>query len=98
MVSMYWTALLLLAGTLPLSAQVFEVASIKLGDPASPESSIHPGAGMVRIKGMTLKGLIVFAYNVKEYQVGGGPKWLDGDRYDITAKLENEGMPAAQGA
>jgi bla regulator protein blaR1 len=67
---------------------VFEAASIKLGDPASPETSTHWSAGMVRIKGMTLKGLIVSAYEVREYQVAGGPKWLDGDRYDITAKLE----------
>ena len=67
----------------------FEVATIK---PASPDSQgrfirIEPG-GRVRVTGMTLKDLIVFAWGVQPYEVMGGPNWIDSDRYDINAKPE----------
>jgi uncharacterized protein (TIGR03435 family) len=65
----------------------FEAASIKLSDPVSPETSWNSAPGMLRIRGMTLKNLIVTAYGVKEYQVTGGPKWVDGTRYDIIGKF-----------
>jgi bla regulator protein blaR1 len=84
-------------GTAYAQTAVFEAASIKLGDPASPETSTHFSAGMVRIKGMTLKGLINYAYDLEDYQITGGPKWVDRDRYDITAKLELEAGKAPAG-
>jgi uncharacterized protein (TIGR03435 family) len=34
----------------------------------------------------TLKSLIRIAYQVKDDQVTGGPKWLDSDRYSVVAK------------
>jgi len=80
---------ILLLGAAAAAGQVFEVASIKPGDPASPESSWSEGNGEVKIRNMTLQKLILFAYTVKEYQVSGGPKWLDGDRFTIVARLEN---------
>jgi uncharacterized protein (TIGR03435 family) len=84
-------------------AQTFDAASIKLADPVSPESSMHWGPGQLHIRGMSLKGLILSAYDVKPYQVLGGPKWLDTDRYDIVAKMEapargRDGQPRIQAA
>lgn len=71
----------------------FEAASIKLADPVSPETSWNSGPGMLRIHGMTLKNLVVAAYNVKDYQVTGGPKWVDATRFDILGKLAAGGSP-----
>jgi uncharacterized protein (TIGR03435 family) len=39
---------------------------------------------------MTLKNLIVMAYGVQENMIGGGPKWADGQRFDIVAKAPSE--------
>jgi uncharacterized protein (TIGR03435 family) len=38
------------------------------------------------MQNQTLRSLVWSAYSVREYQVLGGPKWLDTDRYDINAK------------
>src|SRR5579864_6810440 len=67
----------------------FEVASIK---PSGPDDrrvmiQIQPGGGF-RTAGSTLKMLLTFAYDVREFQISGGPGWINTDRYDITAKSD----------
>ncbi|MGH9439187.1 MAG: TIGR03435 family protein, partial [Terriglobia bacterium] len=65
----------------------FEVASIK------PDKSggrnigvrISPG-GRIHANNVSLKILIEMAYDVKDFQLTGGPKWTDSTRYDIEAK------------
>jgi uncharacterized protein (TIGR03435 family) len=79
--------LLLLAAA--AAAQVFEVATIKPGDPTSPESGWSEGNGELHIRNTPLRGLVLYAYNVKAYQLSGGPKWIDDEGYTIVAKLEN---------
>ena len=37
-------------------------------------------------RGVTLKQLTALAYGVQEYQVSGGPKWMNKDRWSIEAK------------
>src|SRR5207244_2701163 len=32
--------------------------------------------------------LIMFSYDLRPFQMQGGPGWLDNDKYDITAKME----------
>lgn len=32
--------------------------------------------------------LLAMAYNVKDFEISGGPTWLDSERYDINAKAE----------
>jgi bla regulator protein blaR1 len=70
----------------------FEVASIKPSDPDARGRmlSLQPGGGL-RVTGWTLKGLITFAYDVRDFQVSGGPGWIDSTRYDIQAKAERSG-------
>jgi len=67
----------------------FEVASIKPNatDDHRVSIQIQPGGGL-RATGVSLKFLITFAYDVREFQVSGGPGWMDSDRYDIMAKSE----------
>jgi uncharacterized protein (TIGR03435 family) len=69
------------------TAPVFEVASVK---PSSPDARmldfrVQPG-GRLDVMNQTLRIIIMQAYNVKGYQLAGGPSWLDTDRFDIEAK------------
>jgi bla regulator protein BlaR1 len=75
------------SGTQPLT---FEVASIKPsgGDDRRTMIQIQPGGGF-RASGMTVKMLLTQAYDVREFQVSGGPSWINTKRYDITAKSEH---------
>jgi bla regulator protein BlaR1 len=69
----------------------FETASVKPSDPAKPESFWNMSPGRLTVRNMSLKSLVMAAYSVKQYQVTGGPKWVDSDRFDILAKLEGGG-------
>jgi bla regulator protein blaR1 len=76
----------------PQQSLSFEVASIKSSPqncgPAGPCPSMirrEPGGGM-RVAGMSLKMLIGFGYNVREFQIIGGPSWINTERFDINAK------------
>ncbi len=40
-------------------------------------------------RNVTTKSLIEFAYNVKDYQLSGGPSWVGSNRYNIEAKVED---------
>jgi uncharacterized protein (TIGR03435 family) len=82
--------------------QVFEVSSIK-PHPVAVNQPImkNPDRNPIRISGnrveltmIGLKGLVMAAYNVKEYQVSGGPAWaarID-SLWDITAKTPGDGQ------
>jgi uncharacterized protein (TIGR03435 family) len=88
---------------LAAQAQSFEVASIKLRPPAvdapvfkNPDvSPIFISGNRIAMQMIGLKGLIMAAYNVKEYQVSGGPAWASGPQnlYDIAAKSNGDGEP-----
>ena len=72
----------------------FEVASIK---PAAPDARgrfirMLPG-GRVNITNMPLKDMIVLAWRIQPFQVIGGPKWIESERYDIVAKPETKPGP-----
>jgi uncharacterized protein (TIGR03435 family) len=64
----------------------FEVASIKPADPAANGSSTRTSQGRLTMTNVTLKRCIQIAYRIQEYQVSGGPNWLDTARFDIVAK------------
>jgi uncharacterized protein (TIGR03435 family) len=69
----------------------FEVASVRLnrsGD-FSSSASRFPG-GRITITNNTLKDLIRYAYDLKDYQVFGGPGWIHSERYDIAAKADGD--------
>src|SRR5262249_41586954 len=66
-----------------------EVASIKPTPPANIDKGsmtlFLPGGGF-RTTNATLKSLVALAYGLQDYQVSGGPKWVETDRFDIDAK------------
>lgn len=73
--------------------QSFDAASIKPAKPGTRGYSIQPLPGRVSAQNVTLKLLIAEAYHVYDFQISGGPKWLDDDRYDVEAKAAGEATP-----
>jgi uncharacterized protein (TIGR03435 family) len=70
----------------------FEVASVKPADPDSRRGldfRTAPG-GSLTVTNLTLQALIQEAFGVKRYQIAGGPKWMDSDRFDIAAKAAGD--------
>ena len=82
---------------LALCAQQFEVASVKSSAPDARGSTFNftTGGGLT-IKNGTLKGMIESAYEVRDFQIEGGPGWVNSDRYDIFAKSEYGEAPAGR--
>ena len=72
----------------------FEVASVKPAEPQPPgqmriRMSGGPGTpdpGQLTYTNVSLKNVMMNAYDVKGYQIN-GPNWLDGERFDIVAKI-----------
>lgn len=79
----------------PSRELTFDVASVKPHARIEANSSLNwsPG-GRLDAENVTVRGLITFAYRIRDAQLIGGPDWLDTDRYDIHAKAP-DGEPAA---
>ena len=76
--------------TCPGFAQLsFEVASIKPADPDTRGTFIQfmPGGGL-KMSGTTLRNMITFAYDVRDFQVSGGPGWIGNERFDVMARAD----------
>jgi uncharacterized protein (TIGR03435 family) len=67
----------------------FETATIKMTDAkgGGGHSNENDKPGLFR-GSMTLKSYIMTAYNVRDFQVTGGPNWIDDTTYEILGKLE----------
>src|SRR5277367_2000240 len=68
----------------------FEAASIK---PPGPREGIDMNtfpSGRLEATNVTLKQLIEAAFSFKPYLVLGGPAWLGSDRFDVSAKADEE--------
>ncbi len=69
----------------------FEVASIKRNTSGSPNMDVSaPPGNRFNAENVPLRFLIRVAYDVKDFQIAGGPAWINSDRYDITAKSESD--------
>ena len=75
-----------LAAQQPVPQPKFEIASVKPSDPASRGQFRYLPGGRVTIRGVNLRLLIQQAYDVRDFQIVGGPDWIGSDRYDIDAK------------
>jgi uncharacterized protein (TIGR03435 family) len=79
----------------PASNIAFEAASIKpSASPRDdePASMVMPGGRYVATN-MTLRALVRTAYSVQTTQVLGGPPWMDSERFDVVATV-NQNIPA----
>jgi uncharacterized protein (TIGR03435 family) len=52
----------------------------------SPSVSMRPRELLV--KNTTLRSLIRMAYQLHDFQITGGPAWIDSDRYDLAVKMD----------
>ncbi len=70
----------------------FEVATIKPSSPASEGARFffQPG-GKLSIANRTLREIIANTYQVRDFQVTGGPSWIDSDHFDVEAKIGEPG-------
>jgi len=80
----------------PEPSPAFEVASVK---PSSPNTSSPLGAipmvipaanGRFTATNVPLRLLVRMAYGVQDFQIDGGPSWQMSQRFDITAKAEDD--------
>jgi len=75
---------------LPPAPTEFDVASIHpSAADETPVMRVFP-SGQMDLRSMTLQQLIMIAYDVEADGIAGAPKWLDADRFDITAKGPEE--------
>jgi uncharacterized protein (TIGR03435 family) len=76
----------------------FEVASVKRNLANDGRISISGRGGRFTATGVSLKLLLRNAYQMQEFQIVGGPDWLDVDRFDIAATASADvGPPSAVG-
>ncbi|MGB6687166.1 MAG: M56 and DUF3738 domain-containing protein [Terracidiphilus sp.] len=70
----------------------FEVAIIRPSEPGAHGStfSFTPNEG-VDVKNATLKGIIEMAYDIRDFQITGGPGWVNSQLFNITAKNTTDG-------
>ena len=85
-------AILLAGGTLlaqtsaPAPSPAFEVASVKLNTSGSTSASTSGRGGAFIAINTRLLALIARAYRLREFQVTGGPDWINADRFDVNAR------------
>lgn len=69
----------------------FEVAIIKPNKSGGPGAHLgFDGPHRFTSENTPLKYVVQWAWNLREFQIIGGPKWVDSDRFDIQAASENE--------
>lgn len=72
----------------------FEVATIKPSDPNRPGQAFRVRGRTFDTLNTTLRDLMTFAYGLHPGQVIGAPKWIEEERYDLTAQPDGEGAPS----
>jgi uncharacterized protein (TIGR03435 family) len=73
------------------AAPQFEVASMKPSAPGARGPTIYnPTRERFVVNDITPKSLIPYAYDVRDFQVSGGPSWLGPAQYDIVAKPQGD--------
>src|SRR5436853_7296898 len=74
------------ASQAPAQKPSFEVASVKPSTRRGPINT-PPGGRFIAV-GQSLRILIGYAYRLRDFQVIGGPAWMDNDLWEIQAKAE----------
>ena len=96
-------AVAVLSAAIAVGAQspAFDVASVKASNPnpSTPLGGIPmilPALGRLTATNVTLRQLVIGAYQKQSFQVVGGPPWQTADKFDINAKSEDGSMPTDQ--
>jgi len=93
-VSTFPLLVLLRVGVGQVTAQTeprFEVASLKASPSDAGGTTVYnPTPERFAADNITTRTLIALAWDVRVFQVSGGPGWLDSQRYDVVAKPEGD--------
>jgi uncharacterized protein (TIGR03435 family) len=74
--------------------RAFEVASIKRNTSGTAGESMHiQRGGRFDVQNMPVRYIIWNAYRLSDYQISGGPGWINSERYDIFAKSDGDSSP-----
>jgi uncharacterized protein (TIGR03435 family) len=84
--------ILLLCLAHSLAGQSFEVASIKPHPGMVSRSGLSFKGTRVTVETMNMESLLAFAYDLKGFQITGGPEWVKSEHWDITAKAEGDAV------
>lgn len=73
-----------------VAPKTFDVVSVKVSAPDEHNSFMFQNlsGGTIRLVGVPLRMLIMQSYDVKAFQISGGPDWIRVERWDIMAKAE----------
>lgn len=52
---------------------------------------VHPG-GTLDFRAVSLRLMILWAYDIRDFQLSGGPAWTASDRHDVMAKTAKNGL------
>jgi uncharacterized protein (TIGR03435 family) len=68
----------------------FDVVSVKPSEPDSQVSnSLYTDrSGGLHVENYPLRGIILFAYDLRDFALIGAPSWIDAARFDIIAKTD----------
>lgn len=67
----------------------FEVASVKPSNPDAPGPTGAPVGGRFNASNLTLRELVIRAYDLFPSQIDGGPDWQTSRRFDIQARAKD---------
>src|SRR5438045_3942905 len=89
MLRTFYAAGLLASSLLAQAPLKFDIATVKpnSADDHRISIQIQPGARFTAT-GATLRMLMAQAYDVRDFQISGGPAWISTERFDINAKAE----------
>jgi len=91
-------SIFLSVGILAAQQPAFEVASVKPSPPGGRGMSINrTTGGRITTENVPLRFLITFAFDVRDFQVTGGPGWIAADQWDISAKPDSGVPPGPDG-
>lgn len=89
-----------LAPVPPMAADAtpeFELSTIRPAGTPEKGLSIHVNpSGLVTTTNSSLLELIKYSYDLSPKQITGGPRWVEEEKFDITAKPEIAGYPSAK--
>jgi uncharacterized protein (TIGR03435 family) len=66
----------------------FDTVSVRPSDPAATASTMRVSPSGIATEGTKLLALIAAAYELRDFQILGGPDWMASDRFDVTAKYD----------
>jgi uncharacterized protein (TIGR03435 family) len=75
------------------SARAFEVASIKPASNQLPAGIVQLSPDRFYRASITLRNLINYAYDLREFRIIGGPAWTGTERWEVSAKAETAVQP-----